>query len=64
MLIDSIDKIHGLPLWFYPKKSLKNSIVPMEMQWNYFKIKNKIINNTHMYMVKTITRLTNVMKTC
>jgi hypothetical protein len=34
------------------------------MQWNYFKIKNKIINDTHMYMVKTVTRLTNVMKTC
>jgi hypothetical protein len=36
----------------------------MEKQWNYLKIKNKVINDTHMYMVRTITRLANVMKTC
>jgi hypothetical protein len=65
MLVDSIHRMKGTSLYLCPlmieDKCVKTQEIMFERQLNYYKCKDNIINETHMNMVKTITRLTHVL---
>jgi hypothetical protein len=57
VLVDSIDKMHETSL-FIENKHAKTQERIYEKQLDYFKGKDKLINETHINIMKTITCLT------